>query len=84
VQSGKFEENPPAFYGTALRRHFVAVWNMRIAHPRADLLQHTDDIEDSVFCDMLYHPNLAVVFAYIFQDMLLTSKTTCVKSLVAS
>jgi hypothetical protein len=69
-QPGQFDENPPVFYGSALRRHLAAVWNMRIAHPRADLLQHTDDI-DSAFRRMLYHPDLAVVFAYVFQDMLL-------------
>lgn len=46
------------------------MWNMRIAHPRADLLQHTDDI-DSAFRRMLYHPDLAVVFAYVFQELLL-------------
>jgi hypothetical protein len=67
---GQFDENPPVFYGTALRRHLAAVWNMRITHPREDLLQHTDDI-DSAFRRMLYHPDLAIVFAYVFQDLLL-------------
>jgi hypothetical protein len=67
---GRFEENPPVFYGSALRRHLSAVWNMRISHPHADLLQHTDDI-DSAFRRMLYHPDLAVVFAYVFQELLL-------------
>jgi hypothetical protein len=43
---------------------------MRIAHPREYLLQHTDDI-DSAFRRMLYHPDLANVFAYVFQDKML-------------
>jgi hypothetical protein len=69
-EPGRHEENPPVFYGSALRRHLTAVWNMRIAHPHEELLQHTDDI-DSAFRRMLYHPDLAIVFAYVFQDMLL-------------
>jgi hypothetical protein len=37
----------------------------------ADILQHCDDI-DSAFCRVLYHPDLAIVFAYIFGSFLLT------------
>jgi hypothetical protein len=67
---GRYEENPPVFYGSALKRHLFAVWNLRIAHPDEDLLQHTDNI-DSAFRQMLYHPELAVVFAYVFQELLI-------------
>jgi hypothetical protein len=60
-------ENPPVFYGTALKRHLTAVWNMRISYPSEELLQHTDDI-DAAFRRILYHPVLAPVFSYVFQE----------------
>jgi hypothetical protein len=31
-------ENPPIFYGNALKRHPTAIWNMRISFPDEDLL----------------------------------------------
>jgi hypothetical protein len=68
--AGRELENPPVFYGNALKRHLSAVWNMRISHPDEDLLQHTDDI-DSAFRRVLYHPILAPVFAYVFQEFLI-------------
>jgi hypothetical protein len=63
-QPGKSDEKPtslPWLGSTPASRS-----SMEHAHrdPRADLLQHTDDI-DSVFRRMLYHPDLAVVFAYV-------------------
>jgi hypothetical protein len=58
----QYEENPPVSYGSMLKQH--------LAHPDEDLLQHTDDI-DSAFRWMLYHPELAVVFAYVFQELLI-------------
>jgi hypothetical protein len=64
------EENPPVFYGNALKRHLTAIWNMRISYPDEELLQHMDDI-DSAFRRVLYHPVLAPVFAYVFQEFLI-------------
>jgi hypothetical protein len=55
------------FYGTALKRHLTAIWNMRITYPSEELLQHTDDI-DAAFRRILYHPVLAPVFSYVFQE----------------
>jgi hypothetical protein len=69
-EAGRELENPPVFYGNALKRHLSAVWNMRISYPDEDLLQHTDDI-DSAFRRVLYHPTLAPVFAYVFQEFLI-------------
>jgi hypothetical protein len=60
-------ENPPVFYGTALKRHLTAVWNMHILYPSEELLQHTDDI-DAAFRRILYHPVLAPVFSYVLQE----------------
>jgi hypothetical protein len=69
-EAGQELENPPVFYGNALKRHLSAVWNMRISYPDDDLLQHTYDI-DSAFRRVLYHPILAPVFAYVFQEFLI-------------
>jgi hypothetical protein len=66
-ESDKELENPPVFYGTALKRHLTAIWNMRISYPSDELLQHTDDI-DAAFRRILYHPVLAPVFSYVFQE----------------
>ena len=30
---GRFDENPPIFYGTALMRYLTWLWNLRIQHP---------------------------------------------------
>ena len=67
---GRERENPAVYYGKALLRHLIAIWNLRIEFPFEDLLQHTDDI-DSAFRRMLYHPDLAVAFAYVFMEFLI-------------
>jgi hypothetical protein len=36
-------------------------------HPKEDFLQHTDDI-DAAFRWMLYKPDLAVAFGYVFME----------------
>jgi hypothetical protein len=67
---GRERENPAVYYGKALLRHIIAIWNLRIDHPLEDILQHTDDI-DSAFRRMLYHPDLAIAFAYVFMEFLI-------------
>jgi hydrogenase maturation factor len=37
---------------------------MGMAKPEADILQHCDDI-NSAFWRILYHPDLALIFAYV-------------------
>ena len=64
---GRLEENPPVFYGSALRRHLTHIYNLRIQHPKEDILQHTDDI-DAAFRRILYHPDVAIVFGYVFME----------------
>ena len=64
------DECPPVFYGTAFNRHLEHLWRMRITRPRENILQHCDDIE-AAFWRVLYHPNLAIVFAYLFGNFLL-------------
>jgi hypothetical protein len=67
---GRKDENPAVFYGSALRRHLQFLYNLRIQHPKEDILQHTDDI-DSAYRRVLYHPDVAVVFAYVFMELVL-------------
>jgi hypothetical protein len=45
------------------------LWNLRITNPREDILQHTDDIE-AAFHRIHYHPDMAVCYAYIFEEFL--------------
>jgi hypothetical protein len=67
---GREDECPAVHFGDALKRHLERIWNMRIDHPTEDLLQHGDDI-GSAFRRVLYHPDMAVVFAYIFMEFLI-------------
>ena len=67
---GNERENPPVHYGTATQRIFETIWNLRLDHPREDILQHGDDI-DAAFRRLLYHPDLAIAFAAIFCEFLM-------------
>ena len=64
---GHAHENPPVYYGSALRRHLSHIYNLRIQYPKEDILQHTDDI-DAAFRRILYHPELAIAFGYVFME----------------
>ena len=66
---GREDENPPIFYGTAMRRYLQWLWNLRIQYPFEDILQLTDDIS-AAFHRLLYHPALAIVFASVWQQFL--------------
>jgi hypothetical protein len=61
---------PPVYYSDALQRHLVRLWCMCMTWPEEDILQHCDDL-DSAFRRILYHPDLALVFAYVFTDFLI-------------
>jgi hypothetical protein len=67
---GKEEDNPAVFYGSAIRRHAEHLWNLRISNPQEDILQHSDDI-NVAFRQILYHPEVAPVFACVFMECLL-------------
>ena len=43
----------------------MAIWRYRITHPESDLLLHADDL-DSAFRRILYSPEMAILFAYVF------------------
>jgi hypothetical protein len=60
----------PVYYATAFLRHLQHLWRTRITFPIADILQHCDDL-DAAFRRVLYNPELAIVFAYVFGLFLL-------------
>jgi hypothetical protein len=45
------------------------IWNLRISHPFEDILQFGDDVH-AAFHQMLYHPDLTIVFAFVFMEFL--------------
>ena len=69
-EPGRERETPPVSCGTAVQRYMTALYNMRIDHPREELLQHSDDI-DAAFRRCKYRPDLAIVFAYVFMEFLM-------------
>lgn len=67
---GREDECPAIYYATAFQRHISHIWNLRISHPTTDILQYCDDIK-SAFRRVLYHPDLAIVFSYVFEEFLI-------------
>jgi hypothetical protein len=62
---------PPVFYQHSFARHLCRLWRTRrLSYPNEKILQHCDDI-DAAFRRVLYHPDLAVVFVYVFGDFLI-------------
>jgi hypothetical protein len=64
------DECPPVYYGDALIRFLKMLWRMRLSKPFLDILLHCDDI-DAAFRRILYHPDLAIAFAYVFEAYLI-------------
>eukprot|EP00980_Cylindrotheca_fusiformis_P003813 scaffold843_cov88-Cylindrotheca_fusiformis.AAC.2 len=63
-------ECPPVYYQTAFRRLLCRILQMRMACPGVPIMVHADDIA-SAFRRVLYHPDMASAFAYVFEDYLL-------------
>jgi hypothetical protein len=70
------DECPPVYYSTALMRFFINVWRLRITFPRHDILMHADDI-DAAFRRILYSPEMAILFAYVFGNFLIIPVGQC-------
>jgi hypothetical protein len=64
------EECPPVYYQSAFRRLLRRILQMRISCPDEPILVHADDIE-AAFRRILYHPDLAIAFAYVFDKYLM-------------
>ena len=61
---------PRTFYASAQRRHWAHIWNLRITHPRKEILLYKDDI-NSAFHRGRYHPDIAAAFAYVWGEWLI-------------
>ena len=68
--AGNADECPGVHYGNAFQRTLTHIWNLRLQHPLEDILMHVDDI-DAAFRRIVYHPDAATAFAYVFQEFLL-------------
>ena len=66
-QPGRDDECPAVHYASAFKRHISWIWNLRITNPGVDILQFGDDIH-AAFHRVLYHPDLAIVFAFVFME----------------
>ena len=64
------DECPPVYLATAFQRHLRRIWRLRATFPTEELRQHVDDI-DAAFRRVLYHPDMAVAFAYVFAQYLI-------------
>jgi hypothetical protein len=64
------DECPPVYCGKSFMRFLLLLWSMREMMPLLDILMHVDDL-DAAFRRVLCHPDLAVVFAYVFLDHLI-------------
>jgi hypothetical protein len=51
-------------------RFLIAIWHLHITHPGSDILLHADDVK-SAFRRILYSPEMAVLFAYVFGPFLI-------------
>jgi hypothetical protein len=59
------DECPPVFYQYSFACHLRCLWRTRITYRTESILQHCKDIE-AAFRRVLYHPDLAIFFAYVF------------------
>jgi hypothetical protein len=64
------DECPPVFYMSTFKRFLRHIWRFRVTFPWLDILLHADDI-DAAFRRILYSPELAIVFAYVFGEFLI-------------
>ena len=65
-----YDECPPTFFKYAFKRVLWQILRMRVTKPHEPILVHADDI-DAAFRRILYHPDLAVAFAYVYTDYLI-------------
>jgi hypothetical protein len=69
-KAGDMDAWLPVNFATAFIRHLKHLWRLRITFPITDILQHCDDV-NSAFRKVLYHPDLAIAFTYVFGAFLL-------------
>ena len=62
-------EEPPIRYGTALLRHLIRIWNLRITYADDDILLWDDDVAGA-FRLIKYNPEIAQAFSAIVHNTL--------------
>ena len=63
------DENLLVYYGTALTRFLIWIYNLRIDNPVDEICLSADNITAAFRC-LLYHPDMAVLWAKVFQECL--------------
>lgn len=66
---GEEETNPRVYYATALQRFLTWIWRLRMDYPDKEIYLSYDDIS-AAFHRVLYHPEIAKVYAMVFQEFL--------------
>ena len=61
---------PPTFYASAQRRHWTHIWNLRVTHPREEIVLYKDDI-NAAFHRGRYHPDAASAYSYVWLEWLI-------------
>jgi hypothetical protein len=61
------DENLLVYYGTALTRFLIWIYNLRIDNPVDEICLSADNITAAFRC-LLYHPDMAVLWATVFQE----------------
>jgi xanthine/uracil permease len=59
------DECRPVFSMTAFQWFLINIWRLRTTYPQKDILFHADNI-NAAFCRILYAPDMAIIFAYVF------------------
>jgi len=65
-----FWECPPTHFKFAFKRVLRRILRMRITYPKEPILGHVDDV-DAAFRRILYHPDVAIAFGYVFGQFLI-------------
>jgi hypothetical protein len=63
------DKSPPVYYGTAFLRFLIWIYNLRVDHPAEDIYLSADNIT-AAFRRILYHPDMAILWATVFQEFL--------------
>lgn len=62
-------QSPEIHFGTALTRHLVRIWNLRITHPDKEIYLWDDDVSGAYRIPK-YHPDVAEAFSYALLNYL--------------
>lgn len=66
----RIDECPPVWYQFAFKRLLRRIYRLRQSRPGSRIMVHADDVE-AAFRRVLYHPDIAPAFAYVFDKFLI-------------